>query len=273
VWVSPTLEAHRQLDYALRLDWGLEGADAVAPGCDVVVVVDVLSFTTTLTVAADRGTVVYPYRWRDGSAERFAADRDATLAVGRSQADAGQVSLSPASVRAAPRLPRLVLPSPNGSTISFRLADAVTTVLGVSLRNRQAAARWLLRRREVAPRLRVAIVSAGERWPGGSLRPAVEDQWGAGALVTALTAAGWPGVSPEARAAAGAFEAVADDVGAALRECASGRELVDLGYPDDVDTAAQLDQSDAIPVLRGEAYVPGEAPELGTDWTHGGGRA
>jgi hypothetical protein len=40
-----------------------------------------------------------------------------------------------------------------------------------------------------------------------------------------------------------------------------------------VDTAAQLDQSDAIPVLRGEAYVPGEAPELGTESTHGGGRA
>jgi 2-phosphosulfolactate phosphatase len=113
----------------------------------------------------------------------LADERDAVLAVGRSQAIDGQVSLSSATIRAADDLPRLVLPSPDGSAISFQLAQSANSVIGVSLRNRRAAADWLLRRRESTPDLAVAIIAAGERWPDGSLRPAVEDLWGAGALV------------------------------------------------------------------------------------------
>jgi 2-phosphosulfolactate phosphatase len=254
--VNAIPEAHRQLTHSLRLEWGPTGADAIGPGCGVAVVDDVLSFTTTLTVAADRGTLVHPYPSRDGSAGRFAADRDAVLAVGRAQARPGQVSLSPATVRAAVTLRRLVLPSPNGSTISFRLAGTAAAVIGVSLRNRRAAARWLLRRRRAEPGLRVAIIAAGERWPDGSLRPGVEDLWGAGGLVAALSEQGWTDASPEALAATAAYSAVADDIGAALHACASGRELVDIGYADDVDTAAQLDRSRSVPVLDGDVFVP-----------------
>ena len=217
------------------------------PGCEVAVVVDVLSFTTTRTVAADRGVTVYPFPWRDGRARRFADDHDAVLAVGRSQ---DGVSLSPGSVRAAPDLRRLVLPSPNGSAISAALADETPAVIGVSLRNRRAVARWLLDR-EPGP---VAVVAAGERWPDGSLRPAVEDLWGAGALIGALLDAGWDGASPEARAAAAAF-AAAGDVRAALHDCAGGRELAAVGFSSDVDVAAELDASASVPVLSGGAFT------------------
>jgi phosphosulfolactate phosphohydrolase-like enzyme len=50
------------------LEWGPTGAAALAPDCDVAVVVDVLTFSTTVSVAADRGVDVVPYRWADGSA-------------------------------------------------------------------------------------------------------------------------------------------------------------------------------------------------------------
>ncbi|MBN9737820.1 MULTISPECIES: 2-phosphosulfolactate phosphatase [unclassified Pseudonocardia] len=249
-------DAHRQPSYGVGLEWGAAGADALGPGCHVAVVVDVLSFTTTLTVAADRGITVYPYRWRDAAAATYAAERGAVLAVGRSRARPGEISLSPASVRTArPSPSRLVLPSPNGSTISARLASGSTEVIGVCLRNRQAAAEWLCRRRRTDPALRVAVIAAGERWPGGALRPAVEDQWGAGALIEALVARGWDDLSPEARSAVGTFDAVAGDLGRALRHCASGRELVDLGYQDDVRTAAELDHSESVPLLSGEAFL------------------
>jgi 2-phosphosulfolactate phosphatase len=251
------LDAHRQTGAALRLEWGPTGAAAISPGCDVAVVVDVLSFTTTVTVAADRGVTVLPFRWGDGAAARaFATTHRATLAVGRSRAGPGAVSLSPRSVRDAPDLRRVVLPSPNGSTISAELAKDGPTVVAVCLRNPRAAATWLLARRADHPDLRLAVVCAGERWPDGSLRPAVEDQWGAGALVALLVEGGWPDVAPEARAAAAAFTAVQDDVGAALRSCASGRELIDAGCPDDVGIAAELDSSRSVPVLRGSAFVP-----------------
>ncbi len=247
--------ALRQAGYSLRADWGPAGARAITHDCDVAVVVDVLSFTTTLTVAADHGTVVYPCRWHDDSASRFAAERNAVLAVGRSHAASGRVSLSPGSLRAAGHIPRLVLPSPNGSAISHALARTVPNVLAVSLRNRTAAAAWLLDRRRAEPALRVAIVAASERWSDGSLRPAAEDQWGAGALVASLRAGGWPDASPEARVAQATFEALGGDVERELGRCAGGRELILMGYDDDVRIAAELDRSRSVPLLREDAFV------------------
>lgn len=50
---------------------------AVGPGRACVVVVDVLSFTTSVSVAVEAGTYVLPYPWRDGEATQFAARRGA----------------------------------------------------------------------------------------------------------------------------------------------------------------------------------------------------
>ncbi|EOM74356.1 2-phosphosulfolactate phosphatase [Rhodococcus rhodnii LMG 5362] len=65
--------AHQQLPYSVRFDWGLTGASAIDVDADVAVVVDVLSFSTTLSVAVDRGIEVFPYRWRDDGAAQHAA--------------------------------------------------------------------------------------------------------------------------------------------------------------------------------------------------------
>ncbi len=220
---------HRQSDYAVRFDWGLSGALAVTDGCDVAIVVDVLSFTTTLSVALDRGTTVWPYPWRDGAAD-YAAERNAVAAQGRSR---GGLSLSPASIRAAPELDRLVLPSPNGSSICFALADKGITVAAAALRNAAAVGQW------AAGQGRVAVIAAGERWPDGSLRPAVEDLAGAAAVLAHLDRAA---MSPEALAAL--------DVSVDLHACAGGRELIAIGFGTDVDIAAERDTSRVIPVLR-----------------------
>jgi len=245
-----------QRAFEVRLEWGAVGGSIVAAGCDVAVVVDVLSFTTTLSVAADRGTRAIPCPWHDERARDLARRHDAVLAVGRAASAPGRVTLSPASVRAAGPMPRLVLPSPNGSTISALLAGQGITVVGASLRNRRAFARWL--QRSGAGRRRIAVIPAGERWPDGSLRPAIEDLWGAGAVVGALIEDGRTGLSPEARTAAAAFDLVADDVGRALRGCASGVELDDLGFRGDVDVAAEPDRSNAVPVLVDGVFVPDE---------------
>lgn len=241
--------------WSVRLEWGVVGAPVVAHGCDAVIVVDVLSFTTTLGVAADRGVTVMPCPWRDARAEELAHRYDATLAVRRSEAGPGDVSLSPATVRAAEHLERLVLPSPNGSTICAELADLGVPVVGASLRNRRAVARWLDDR--IGDARSVAVVAAGERWSDTSLRPAVEDLWGAGAVVRALVEAGATSVSPEARAASAAFDAVVDDLPDALRDCASGQELIGLGYGVDVDVAAELDASGGVPVLVDGVFADG----------------
>ena len=55
------MTATRQGDHTVRFDWGPTGGLAVGEGADAAVVVDVLSFTTALGVAVERGAVVVPY--------------------------------------------------------------------------------------------------------------------------------------------------------------------------------------------------------------------
>jgi 2-phosphosulfolactate phosphatase len=243
------------------MDWGLRGAEAHYRGAALAVVVDVLSFTTTLSVALDIGTEVYPFEWRDESAQEFAARHNAILAVGRfeaRQAGAGQaVSLSPASLRAAREGPlpaRIVLPSPNGSALARFLGRGGLPVVGAALRNRAAVARWIVA--ELADRDgHVTVIAAGERWADDSLRPAVEDLWGAGAVIAALDEIGACTLSPEAAAAAAAFRAIAPSLPADLPASVSGQELIRAGFPDDVAIAAELDTSNCVPVLAGERFV------------------
>ncbi len=132
---------YAQAGFGIGFEWGPVGAGVVAG--DIVAVVDVLSFTTAVTVAADLGIDVYPYRWRDETAVAYAEQYGAKLAVGRSEAGQGDVSLSPVSIRQVTGITKLVLPSPNGSTIAKQLSDGGATVIAVSLRNRRAAAEWV----------------------------------------------------------------------------------------------------------------------------------
>ncbi len=243
-----------QPSHGVRFDWGATGGRAIAAGADVAVVVDVLSFSTSLSVAADLGIVVLPYPWEAEDAPTYAAQHRATLAVGRSVAQPGEVSLSPASIRAAGPMERLVLPSPNGSAISVDLASVVTTVVGASLRNAAAVADWIAREHD-AESASIAVVAAGERWPDGTLRPAIEDLWGAGAVLAALEDHDWPGLSPEAAQAADAYRLIAGREESHVMACASGQELVEAGFAADVAVAAEVGSSRTVPLLSDRGFI------------------
>jgi 2-phosphosulfolactate phosphatase len=205
-----------------------------------VIIVDVLSFSTCVDIAVSRGAVVFPFAWRDARATAFARDIGAELAGPRGQT---RFSLSPASfLHISPRT-RVVLPSPNGATLSHGAGPGL--VLTGCLRNAAAVAQAAQ-----AAGKRVLVLPAGEHCPDGSLRPCVEDWLGAGAIVDAL-----PGTcSPEAEAARATFRAVSADLPRLLRGCTSGQELIDRGYEDDVSLAAAVNVSEAVPVLWEGAY-------------------
>jgi 2-phosphosulfolactate phosphatase len=239
-----------QGSYTARFEWGIDGIEHLAPMSDVVVVVDVLSFTTAVDVAVTRGAVVFPYRWNDGSAGDFARDLDATLAVHRGQTTANQpYSLSPASLQTIAARSRLVLPSPNGSTLAAVASEAGATVLAGCLRNARAVARAAESLGSV-----VTVIAAGERWGRGegTLRPAVEDLLGAGAILGHLAT---KRPSPEALAVIATFNVLAEDLSGHLRACRSGRELADIGFTEDVEIAARLDVSQTAPLLRDGAFA------------------
>lgn len=217
-------------------------------------IVDVLSFTTSVTVAVEAGTQVFPYRWRDESAAVFAEQVGAALAVGRRAASGTSPwSLSPAALRRAPFTPRLVLPSPNGSAIAAAAGDDIT-VVAASLRNASAVGRWLSAHGYGTVEHPVAVIAAGERWSDGSLRPAIEDLLGAGAVIAELIESGGEMPSPEAAMAAAAFIGTPDP-GAAVASSSSGRELREGGFADDVAVATELNVSHAVPVLTNGAFA------------------
>lgn len=227
-------------EYDLRCEWGLAGIRALARPGVALVIVDVLSFSTAVDIAVARGAEVLPYRWRDPSAAQFAAAHGALLAGGRS---AGGYSLSPASLRSLEPGAALVLPSPNGSTLSLSAGEGAWAAC---LRNCRAVAAAV--RRHGAP---VAVIPAGEQWPDGTLRPCLEDLLGAGAVLAEL-----PGrLSPEAELAVAAFERFRHRLAEALAGCVSGQELAGRGFQEDLELAAAYAVSEAVPVLQTDRYV------------------
>jgi 2-phosphosulfolactate phosphatase len=233
-----------QASFDIRCEWGQQAIEQLAPS-DVVIIVDVLSFSTCVDVAVGRGVVVLPYRWHDDSAAAYAASHKAELASGRSRF-AGKYSLSPSSLLEARSGLRLVLPSPNGSALAFQAAHSGAKVIAGCLRNAAAVAANARIHAKT-----VTVVPAGERWYDGSLRVAVEDWWGAGAIIAGLTG----NRSPEAEAAVAAYAAVADKLLSSLESCASGRELMERHFERDVALAAQLNVSTVTPVLEGDEFV------------------
>jgi 2-phosphosulfolactate phosphatase len=232
----------------VRFEWGRAGLEAIGPGSDVIVIVDVLSFSTCVDVATSRGAVVLPFRWRDETAAAYAIENGALLAGDR-QPPAGGYSLSPASLERIRAGTRLVLPSPNGSALSLMAATYGIT-LTACLRNGAAVA-------AAARRLghTVAVIACGEKWPDGGLRPAWEDLVGVGAVVAGLTGAR----SPEARSARAAFRQAEAKLPRLMRRCASGRGLIGRGFAADVELAAAAGVSATVPRLEGKAFVASQA--------------
>jgi 2-phosphosulfolactate phosphatase len=200
----------------IRCEWGLHGVETLGRDATVIIV-DVLSFSTAVCVAVERGAYVSP---------SLAAPPPRSQNV---------PSLSPQSMMRVEAGARITLPSPNGSTLSFRARSVAAAVTTACLRNARAVALWAAS--QARP---IVVIPAGERWPDGSIRFAIEDWLGAGAVIASL-----PGPrSPEALAAEQAFLG-----SASIDECLSARELVERGFADDVRMASAVNVSETVPVL------------------------
>jgi 2-phosphosulfolactate phosphatase len=231
----------------LRVEWGESAVRALASSADVVVIVDVLSFSTCVDVAVARGGRVIPVSPGWPGASQLAAQHGATLAGPRGE---GRYSLSPLTYLKLAPGESVVLPSPNGATATLAASSGV--VLAGCLRNAPAVA-------DAASRLGrdILVVPAGERWPDGSLRPCLEDWLGAGAILGHLRGK----ASSEARAAVAAYRELASELPRALQSCMSGQELIGMGYDEDVAFAAQIGASAAVPIFDEESFT-GASPAV-----------
>ena len=181
-----TPDAFDQSTYQVRLEWGTEGLDRLAPA-DVIVVVDVLRFSTTVIRALEDG-VEFPL----DDAARAVSINGAVIA--EAAAGTGVVLLG-----------------------ALRNASAVATAV-VAEQERRGG------RTSVAV---IAAGERTSSDAASPLRFAVEDFLGAGAVIAALADRGIDHSSPEAAAAAESFRALRGAARHLLTASGSGRELAD----------------------------------------------
>lgn len=257
-----------QSEYRCRLHWGRHGAHRAADRGDILVVVDVLSFTSSVATAIAYDGQIIPCP-DTASALEIAHQKNAIAAVSRRDAvENGGFSLSPISYIEMKARKRVAVKSLNGAVCSA-LAYQLPFVFAASLLNANAVAEsisCLLTNTEY----NVTVLACGERWEvpdgDGDLRFAIEDYLGAGAVLTGiLNTIGRENTSPEAIVCAGAFTASKPDITRILWECESGQELRQRGFDEDVRHASQLDMYSAVPILRDGVFVRDESLTVGTE--------
>jgi len=233
---------YNQQEFDIRLEWGIKGVEELAPISDVIIIVDVLSFSTCVDIATQNGAIIYPYRWKDDSAIEYAKTLNAELADFKRKYTDG-FSLSPTSLLNIKPQTKLVLPSPNGSTLC--LSTGNTPTLCGSLRNAKAVAILAKKFGD-----KISIIASGEQWEDQTLRVAFEDLVGAGAIISHLTG----NLSPETKAALKAFEGSKIKLLEDIKTCSSGKELIHRGFEKDISLACDLNSSDNVPVLTDNCF-------------------
>jgi 2-phosphosulfolactate phosphatase len=235
-------EGDRHGGFDILLGWGVGGIAALGGDVAVFVLVDVLRFTTAVDVATSAGAAVHPSPW---PLHRTVPTREQLDPEPFEVADGSgprNLSLSPRSLRGLGPGDRVVLPSANGSPCALAAAAFGVPVVAASLRNAAAVAQWV---ESSCARGPIGVIACGELRPDGSLRTAVEDRIGVGAVVAELS-----GVrSPEARGAAAVYRYASAHLGVVLAESPSGRELRGRGLAEDLGWAAAADVSRCVPVL------------------------
>lgn len=203
-----------QSRYQVRLEWGADGLRRLAPS-DIVVVVDVLRFSSTVS-------------------REVAAGRSAPL-----DESAHAVSINGAAIAAAA--------AEAGATVMAGCLRNASAVASAVLAEQTARAA----RTSVAV---IAAGELNGREQGAPVRVAVEDQLGAGAVVDALASLGIDHTSPEAAAACEAFRGLRRAVRHLLTASGSGQELLERDARDEVLAAAEIDADATAPVLVDGAF-------------------
>ena len=241
---------YSQQQYRCQLDWGRDGTRRAVERGDVLVIVDVLSFSTAVATAVHHGGIIYPCTQMEDISAIAQQIGGETAVHRRDVPQKGRFSLSPVTYLGMEPGTKVVLAGPNGATCS-RYACQVSYLFVGSLVNAEAVALAVSRVIEKYA-LNVTVIACGERWKtpleDGELRVAVEDYLGAGAILSYLQQE----KSPEACVCAGAFLHVRDKLEQVLWECDSGRELREKGFDGDVQHASQLNMYASVPTMQGD---------------------
>lgn len=240
-------------DYLCKFYWGREGAIEASKNNDIVVIVDTLSFSTTVTYAVSTGAVIYPCALGDDPSE-LCEMYNAEIAVGRLDVPVkGKYSLSPFTFDKVKKGTSIVLPALNGGTCCKLAQKNSAKVIIGSLINAKAVAGHIMTFME--NNSNISVIACSERFKeltlDGEIRFAIEDYLGAGAIISELKM----NKMPESMVCEGAFVHNQKSLEKLIWECESGIELRDIGFGDDVKFASQLNSIDVVPMLSGDSII------------------
>ncbi len=224
---------------------GPDGARRAAAVGDVVVLIDALRSSVTITAALAAGArAVIPVRTVEEA--RAALGRPGVLVAGERggrkvpELDYGN---SPSRIwhdAARMRDRVLMLTTSNGTPLVSLAVAGCSGLLAGSLPNADVTAAAAFRLAREAGR-DITLLAAG-----GSAGPAAEDDYAAAWLAGRLAALG---AETDVPPPCGPAQAV-------FHSGENGRQLAELGYADDVDLCARLNVFDVVGVYNGEGFVP-----------------
>ncbi len=236
-----------------RIDWGRRGARRAAERGDIIVIVDVLSFSSLVATALHNGISIFPCTEKD-DINVLARQIGGEAAVRRQEVpEKGRFSLSPLTYSPTVAGANVAVASPNGATCS-RYAGQASYIFCGGLLNAEAVAGEVSKIMNDSD-LAVTVIACGEREkePGGDgpIRFAVEDFLGAGAIISGIPFE----KSPDAMVCEAAFLKSRDNFSGIIWDCPSGVELRDCGFEEDVKHCARLNIYDSVPVLENGLFI------------------
>lgn len=218
-----------------------------------MIIVDVLSFSSTVVTGLNYGAIIYPYPPHlNGKA--YAQSLGALYILGRAEAarlDAP--TLSPVTFNHSHDRQKYVLSSLNGAFCTW-IASHIPALFIGSLLNASVVAS-AASQISASLKANITVVPCGEVWNGvkefeDSLRPAMEDYLGAGAILSRIEGK----QSAEVQVCIGAFQHSKSTLSRLIWDCTSGIELRERGFEKDVKHCSRLNIYQTVPILKNQHF-------------------
>lgn len=240
-----------QEPFPIKFDWGGIGASRASQRGDIIVIVDVLSFSTSVVAALASGAIIFPFPYDENlTGYEYAKEIKGELILGRAEAlKSKKPSLSPASFNNSHSGKKYVLSSKNGALCTWLATDTEHLFIGC-FNNATAVANVVNDIRKKTNK-NVTIIACGEKWENNglgtsdSLRPCIEDFLAAGSILSKLEGK----KSPEAEVSSITFLNSQHKILSLIENSGSGQELVQRGFKEDVVIASNINSDNVVPII------------------------
>jgi 2-phosphosulfolactate phosphatase len=220
---------------------------------DIIVIVDVLRFSSTVCTAVANGFSVVAFS-HPNKAARYSEESGTPMSGPTGNA---KYSLSPLDYLNPKAPEEIALVSPNGAALVRMIDGTAKAFIGCFL-NSRALGRYLAMLSRGANK-GISLIAAGEAAEGKyenlkQRRFAIEDYLGCGAILTELSMS----KTAEATVCQRAFESCKHDYVKLIGESLSGKYLSERGFGFDISHCVQRNLYDCIPAIQSGKIAPAE---------------